>query len=386
VRPLVVPGEGVGSNLNGELSATVDKGKGREVAGGDVEMADAQDADDDDALGGKGEKKKKNSYKHLIKGVPGKHSFKKDDYLATMMLVPPKQRMRIHRFDEKTQEDAFTVSLEGLKGWNYNTLVVESAQAREDRKKRKEAKRAAKLQAQTGQLPLGTAPSIPSAGTSTPIAQPQPIQAPLPTSASSISTHARRLSSSQSGGGNAATPKPSAGTPRPGSRTASTVNNNPGGGGGAGAAVPRPTSTVPRPASTVPRPGSAVPRPGSAMSKPSMQAQGQGQLRQPPIKPMDVTMDQQQRGIKREREENAPLTNGIHPPTVNGSGGGYLNGNGNGNGVLNGSLPPKPPAVVNAKAGTGNIRPRPIKKQRMDVQGQSRDVTAPVQQPTPQGV
>ena len=47
---------------------------------------------------------------------PGKHSLKKDDYLVNMMLVPPKQRMRIHQFDAKTQEDAFTVSLEGLKG------------------------------------------------------------------------------------------------------------------------------------------------------------------------------------------------------------------------------------------------------------------------------
>lgn len=96
-----------------------------------------------------------------------------------MMLVPPKQRMRIHQFDAKTQEDAFTVSLEGLKGvrsipypftfdatsfflvaaitfrfsftiaplplislilllsqWNVNALFLESAQAREDRKKR----------------------------------------------------------------------------------------------------------------------------------------------------------------------------------------------------------------------------------------------------------
>lgn len=41
---------------------------------------------------------------------------KKDDYLSTMMQVPPKQRMRIRPFDEKTQADAFTVSMEGLKG------------------------------------------------------------------------------------------------------------------------------------------------------------------------------------------------------------------------------------------------------------------------------
>jgi len=116
-------------------TGAVDKGKGREL-GGDVEMADAQDGDDDDGR----EKKKKNSYKHLIKGIPGallsllspalwthgstgKHSFRKEDYLTTMMLVPPKQRMRIHRFDEKTQEDAFAVSLEGLKGVCCSTSI-----------------------------------------------------------------------------------------------------------------------------------------------------------------------------------------------------------------------------------------------------------------------
>jgi len=63
---------------------------------------------------------------------------------------------------------------------------------------------------------------------------------------------------------------------------------------------------------------------------------------------------------------------------------------------------------MNAKAGFTGTRPRPIKKQRMvssdsvtpvnkpqkimplisfqDAQGQAKDVSAPVQQPTPQGV
>ena len=41
---------------------------------------------------------------------------KKDDYLMTMMQVPPKQRIQIQPFDLRTQRDAFTVSLEGLKG------------------------------------------------------------------------------------------------------------------------------------------------------------------------------------------------------------------------------------------------------------------------------
>lgn len=90
----------------------------------------------------KGEKKRKNTYKHLIKGIPGtfaghrrdaafkvnfwsgKHSMKKDDYLATMMLIPPKQRIEIVPFDARTQRDAFSVSLEGLKGVCSYLIVV----------------------------------------------------------------------------------------------------------------------------------------------------------------------------------------------------------------------------------------------------------------------
>ena len=41
---------------------------------------------------------------------------KKDDYLTTMMQVPPKQKIRIVPFDQRTQREAFSVSLEGLKG------------------------------------------------------------------------------------------------------------------------------------------------------------------------------------------------------------------------------------------------------------------------------
>jgi hypothetical protein len=51
--------------------------------------------------------------------VPGKHSMKKEDYLSSMMMVPPKQRIAIQTFDQRTQADAFTVSLEGLKGVWY---------------------------------------------------------------------------------------------------------------------------------------------------------------------------------------------------------------------------------------------------------------------------
>jgi hypothetical protein len=150
VRPAAVSGSDAG--FDGAAPTTpgpatpggVDKGKGREVSGSggvavdhspeDTGLGDGGDGDDDDGPGGKGEKKKKNSYKHLIKGVPGaffslwhevfgllffeigKHSMKKDDYLTTTMLVPPKQRVQITPFDARTQRESFIVSPEGLKG------------------------------------------------------------------------------------------------------------------------------------------------------------------------------------------------------------------------------------------------------------------------------
>ncbi|TFY81878.1 hypothetical protein EWM64_g2135 [Hericium alpestre] len=106
-----------------------DKGKGKERESG----TPPPDGDDED---GKDGKKKKNSYKHLIKGIPGRHSMKKDDFLTTAISVPPKQHIPITPFDLRTQREAFSVSLEGLKGWNIHALVLESTQAREDRKKR----------------------------------------------------------------------------------------------------------------------------------------------------------------------------------------------------------------------------------------------------------
>ena len=51
---------------------------------------------------------------HIL--TPGKHSMRKDDYLTTIMQIPPKQRVAITPFDQKTQREAFSVSLEGLKG------------------------------------------------------------------------------------------------------------------------------------------------------------------------------------------------------------------------------------------------------------------------------
>lgn len=121
------------------FGAPVDKGKGKEVAAPSslqphqpmTPAADGQDGEDDDGKGGRG---KKNSYRHLIKGIPGaccyrrhlshhshstrtgKHSMKKDEFLTNMIQVPPKQRMKIVPFDQKSQREAFSVSLEGLKG------------------------------------------------------------------------------------------------------------------------------------------------------------------------------------------------------------------------------------------------------------------------------
>lgn len=41
---------------------------------------------------------------------------KKDDYLENLMMIPPKQKMDIKPFSQKTTREAFSVSLEGLKG------------------------------------------------------------------------------------------------------------------------------------------------------------------------------------------------------------------------------------------------------------------------------
>lgn len=87
---------------------------------------------------------------------------KKDTYLVDMISVPPKQKVEIKTFDERTQNDAFWVSLEGLKGvssgkylcylnnelfqYNIHTLIPETDQAREDRKRRKEARKAEKAE------------------------------------------------------------------------------------------------------------------------------------------------------------------------------------------------------------------------------------------------
>ncbi|KAI6168159.1 hypothetical protein EDD17DRAFT_1466929 [Pisolithus thermaeus] len=121
------------------------------------------------------EKRKKNSYRHLIKNIPGKHSMKKDDYLTTIIQQAPKPRIAIVEFDARTQREAFTVSPEGLKGWNTGALILESAQAREDRRKRKELKRLVRAQAQS--VAQGVVPTTPSVA---PPPQPVPPTATTP--------------------------------------------------------------------------------------------------------------------------------------------------------------------------------------------------------------
>jgi hypothetical protein len=98
--------------------------------------------------------------------------------------------------------------------------------------------------------------------------------------------------------------------------------------GGRSGATPTPTSATPRP---------AVPPPGTTTPMPSVM-----------------------RGQKRELED---VTLQSPTPTTHSAN--------------------TPIGVVGARAGVGAARPRPVKKQRVDIQGQSRDVL--MQQPTPQG-
>ncbi|TEB34805.1 hypothetical protein FA13DRAFT_1753727 [Coprinellus micaceus] len=370
VRPsIVTTGEAVGFTAGaGAFGASGDKGKGRDFdmgsseTGGNVGsevVPGTGDGEEEDAAGVKGEKKMKNNYKHLIKGLPGKHSLKKDDFLATIMLVPPKQRTRIRPFDQNTQHDAFHCTPEGLKNWNPSALLLESAQAREDRKKRKELKRLGRLHqhAHPQQVPVVD-----------PSQMGVPLQAPAPTTAQAASfkpqgsgTPFRNPPTPRSAAVSGGTPRPGSTVPRPGS-TASRV--------GTPAATPVQTvsnavkSSIPRPGSVVPRPGSTAPgmintavppRPGSVKPSPVVASTPQG--------------DMIARGVKRPREESGGQQ------MVNGNGTGVTNGAGNG------TLPPRP--ILNAKAGTPGVRPRP-KKQRIDGPGQPNGAVQ--QQPTPQGV
>lgn len=66
------------------------------------------------------------STSHIHSHSTGKHSTKKDDFLATIMQVPPKQRINIVPFDPATQRDAFSVGLDGLKGVSLITASIQN--------------------------------------------------------------------------------------------------------------------------------------------------------------------------------------------------------------------------------------------------------------------
>ncbi|CAL1715818.1 unnamed protein product [Somion occarium] len=316
------------ANLSGAQAPTagaIDKGKGKErerdqSTPSAVQTPTAANEGEEEESQAKGEKKWKNNYKHLIKDIPGKHSMKKDDYLMTMMQAPPKQRNRIVPFDLRTQREAFSVSLEGLKGWNINVLVAESPQAREDRKRRKELKRLAKAQAQAQASPGALSAATPSARPATP-------------SAASVGTPGH--------------PPVRTGTPKPGIRPQARGRTP------ARVGTPRSVST---PGGPVPAAPSSVP---TSTSAPTQLHQVSTPAPTPKAGPTSAEV---RRGIKREREDSASA------PTP-------TNGNGMPPVVTNTGV--KPHIVVNSKAGINGVRPR--KKQRVDPQGQP----LAVQQPTP---
>ncbi|KAL1706818.1 hypothetical protein EV121DRAFT_268995 [Schizophyllum commune] len=254
----------------------------------------------------KEEKKRKNNYRHLIKGLPGKHSTKgHDDYYERLIMQDQKPRVRIRPFDLRKHEEAFSVSPQGIPGDQYNAhvLIQESAQAREDRKK---AKQLRKLQHAHGSQP------------------PPPTQVPTPASTQHTGTPRPGLQSRQS----VAKPPPPVntrvGTPRAGTPLRSAVS----------AATPAPSNAQAR--------GRTPTQPSAANAPP--------------------------RGQKRERDDAPPT-----PVTVNGHAAPQANG---------GAAPVK----ASGRAGVPGARPRPVKKQRLDSQGIARDASAPIQQPTPQGV
>ncbi|KAH0833213.1 hypothetical protein J3R83DRAFT_12272 [Lanmaoa asiatica] len=265
------------------------------------------------------EKKKKNSYRHLIKTLPGKHSMKKDDYLVTIMQAPPKQHIPIVPFDVKTQKEAFTVSAEGLKGWNAGALILESAQAREDRKKR-----------------VSITPSL--------LDSDYMSYHPLNLQKKLARAQAQGLTPGSLPGTPTAFPQPQ---PTPSHPTIPSAQQPPG--------TSQTSQAKPRVAPvTIPPPGSV----GQSTSTP-MSATPRSVVPTTAL-PQRTNTSMPGRGQKRELEDGV-----IQPPTPT-------------------SLSPNVPiGIVGARAGVGNVRPRPIKKQRMDMQGQSREVL--VQQPTPQG-
>lgn len=104
------------------ITPALDKGKGRQLdvpllaTTPPVTVKTEPGADgDDDGPGGK-KKKKEQTYRHLIRHLPGKHAMKKDAHLMTLVQEPPKQRMVIQPFDSGVLMRAFNVKDGGLPG------------------------------------------------------------------------------------------------------------------------------------------------------------------------------------------------------------------------------------------------------------------------------
>lgn len=300
---------------------------------------------------------------------------KKDDYLQTMMLVPPKQKMSISRFDQRTQRDAFTVSLDGIKGvreldgsrvnhtfqidaarfsqWNVGQFITESPQAKEDRKKRvrevhvirslrpthstceqKEAKKLAKAQALGGGIPatpsLATLP--PNATGLTPIAN---------VIVASSSSAPLSASTPGAAGAGRIPPTPasmSIGTPRPAPPTQRASSRPPGPGPGAGMGVLPATgpSHAARPG-TPSLAGATTVTPRPRPSTPSIPNGSNG-----------VGVAAMKRGTKREYEEDIPLAQVV------------ANANAQKRAVAGGMVGQQ----NNMKNGVGVGPPRPLKKVR----------------------
>lgn len=370
------------------------------VAGPSAPIKTEPGADgDEDGLGGK-KKKKEQSYRHLIRHLPGKHTMKKDNHLMTLINAPPKQRMPIVPFDAGVLARAFTVKDGGLPGYNKAVLIGLDDKEKEAKKRKKEEKRLAKERARlvaAGQLdPNAPMPTTSSAHgnvvlTGTIVNRPSSVAStPRPTHPQQVATPSSRRPSvaapgpSAQPGSRAATPKPlpprlpsvKAETPAPSIPTpvranAPTQQQTP-----AGGATPRPPVNRPGSAAAAQRAAQqqqgAGPRPGPTQPQ-AAAAQARPQPQRMPSQPGSSSA-QQQRPPARPPGTGAPGS-GSRPP--------------------NGTGQPAPVRGVVRKEREDDVTrgtpsaggPRPAKKQRVDGGPGSAPGSARIlqkQQPTPQ--
>lgn len=251
---------------------------------------------------------------------------KKDDYLTIIMQVPPKQHIPITPFDVKTQREAFTVSAEGLKGVcvvstiNYSNRahsLVSGTRAlsySSPRKLGKIAKSASVLlphrHSQCSSNALSFAFSLQKEQRKLARAQVQGVTpGPLPSTPTAMTLPQQQSTPSHLTIPSAQQPPGTSQTSQAKPRVAPVMIPPP---GSAGLSTATPTSATPR---------SAVPTTAP---------------------PQRTNVSAPSRGQKRELDDGV-----IQPPTPT-------------------TLSPNVPiGVVGARAGVGNARPRPIKKQRM---------------------